>query len=141
VNGKVVREYVGGGLLGQLAARMDAEERRRREEEAAAWKEEQERMEALTAPVEELCEGAELLARATLLASGYHRHNRGEWRTSVNKEIAKASRPVGCPSPPGLTAMSEEEVEERGDHRAVEQSHGEGTKGQQEGRPRDTPDS
>jgi hypothetical protein len=80
VNGRVVREYVGGGLLGQLAARMDAQERRRREEEAAAWKEEQERMEALTAPVEELCEGVEVLARATLLASGYHRHNRGEWR-------------------------------------------------------------
>jgi hypothetical protein len=80
VSGRVVREYVGGGLLGQLAARMDAKERRRREEEAAARKEEQERMEALTAPVEELCEGVEILARATLLASGYRRHNRGEWR-------------------------------------------------------------
>jgi hypothetical protein len=79
VDGRVVREYVGGGLLGQLAARMDAEERRRREEEVAAWKEEQERMEALTAPVEELCEGVEVLARATLLASGFHRH-KGEWR-------------------------------------------------------------
>jgi hypothetical protein len=79
VDGRVVREYVGGGLLGQLAAKMDAQERRRREEEAAAWKGEQERMEALTAPVEELCEGVEVLARATLLASGYHRH-KGEWR-------------------------------------------------------------
>jgi hypothetical protein len=37
-------------------------------------------METLTAPVEELCEGVEILARAALLASGYHRHNRGEWR-------------------------------------------------------------
>jgi hypothetical protein len=80
VNGRVVREYVGGGVLGEVAARMDAEERRRREEEAAALKDEQERMETLTAPVEELCEGAEILARAALLVSGYHRHNRGEWR-------------------------------------------------------------
>jgi hypothetical protein len=79
LNGRVVREYVGGGILGQLAAQMDAQERRRREEEAAAWKEEQERMEAVAAPVEELCEGVEVLARATLLASGYHRH-KGEWR-------------------------------------------------------------
>jgi hypothetical protein len=80
VSGRVTREYVGGGILGQLAARMDTEERQRREEQARIWKEEQERMEALTAPVEELCEGVEILARATLLASGYHRHNRGEWR-------------------------------------------------------------
>jgi hypothetical protein len=80
VDGRVVREYVGSGLLGQLAARMDAELRRKRQQEAAAWKEEREQIEALTAPVEELCEGVEVLARATLLASGYHRHNRGEWR-------------------------------------------------------------
>lgn len=80
VNGKVVREYVGGGVLGELAARMDALKRHQLEEEAAAWKEERERMEALEAPVEELCEAAEVLAKAALLASGYHQHKRGEWR-------------------------------------------------------------
>ena len=80
VNGKVVREYVGGGVLGEIAARMDALERCQREEEAAAWKEERERMEALEAPTEELCEAAELLAKAALVAAGYHQHKRGEWR-------------------------------------------------------------
>src|SRR5829696_6140493 len=40
VNGQVVRKYVGGGVLGQLAARVDADERCRREEEAALWREE-----------------------------------------------------------------------------------------------------
>ena len=78
--GRVVREYVGGGVLGELAARLDAEVRRRRDEERASRREERERLEALAAPLEELCEAAEVIARAALLASGYHRHNRGEWR-------------------------------------------------------------
>ena len=80
VNGRVLREYVGGGALGQLAARLDAEERRKRQQEVAACEEEREQMEALVAPVEELCEATEILARAVLLAAGYHRHNRGGWR-------------------------------------------------------------
>jgi hypothetical protein len=78
--GKVIREYVGGGVLGELAARMDAEGRRLREEEKASRREERERLDALAAPVEELCEAAEVIARAALIASGYRRHNRGEWR-------------------------------------------------------------
>ena len=77
---RVVREYVGGGALGQIAALEDDHKRRRRQEEAALWKEERESLEKLTAPVDELCEAAEVLARAALLAAGYRRHNRGEWR-------------------------------------------------------------
>ena len=80
VNGKVVREYVGGGPVGKIAALEDEYERRRREEEAVFWKEEREHLEALAAPVEEMCETSEVIARAVLVASGYHRHNRGEWR-------------------------------------------------------------
>ena len=79
-NGRVVREYVGGGILGELAAEMDALERERREEQAARWKEEQEELDALEADVKELSEASELLVRAALLASGYRQHNRGEWR-------------------------------------------------------------
>jgi hypothetical protein len=78
--GRVIREYVGGGILGELAAQMDALERERREEQAARWKEEQEKLDALEAPVEELSETSDLLVRAALLASGYRQHNRGEWR-------------------------------------------------------------
>src|SRR5215208_6534157 len=79
-NGQVVREYVGGGLLGELAARMDAEKRQRREEETAAWREEREHLEELAGLVDELCEDVETIARATLLAAGFRRHKRGEWR-------------------------------------------------------------
>jgi hypothetical protein len=78
--GKVIREYVGGGLIGELTAHMDAEERRLREEEKVSGREERERLDALSAPVKELCEAAEVIVRAALIASGYHQHNRGEWR-------------------------------------------------------------
>ncbi len=78
--GRMVREYVGAGILGELAARMDAEDRQRREEEAAIRREEREYLDALSAPVEEFCDAAEVIARAALIASGYLRHNRGEWR-------------------------------------------------------------
>ena len=80
VGGRVIREYVGGGILGELAAQMDALERERREEQAARWKEEQQDLDALEALVNELSEASDLLIRAALLASGYHQHNRGEWR-------------------------------------------------------------
>ena len=80
VNGRVIREYIGGGVLGELAARMDALERQQREEEEALWREEREQLADLTAPVDELCEAAEVLARAALMSAGYRRHKRGEWR-------------------------------------------------------------
>jgi hypothetical protein len=38
--GKVIREYIGAGSLGELAAKTDALKRLRREEEAKAWQEE-----------------------------------------------------------------------------------------------------
>ena len=79
-SGRVIREYIGGGVLGEIAALQDEYERRQREEEAAFCKEERERLEDLMAPIDELCEAAEVLARAALVAAGYRRHNRGQWR-------------------------------------------------------------
>ena len=75
-----MREYVGGGALGELAAQQDAEKRRIRKEEANTRREERESMEELDAPLEELCRAAEILSRAVFVAAGYHQHNRGEWR-------------------------------------------------------------
>jgi hypothetical protein len=77
--GRVVREYVGGGALGEFAARTDTEERERREAEAASGRAEVKRLEELAAPVVQLYEVAEALARAHLIATGCHRH-KGEWR-------------------------------------------------------------
>ncbi len=80
VDGQVVREYIGGGAWGELAAQMDALKRCQRQEEVQALTEECKRIEALQTSLEELCEAAEVFTRATLLAAGYRRHNRGEWR-------------------------------------------------------------
>lgn len=80
VGGRVIREYVGGGPLAELAAQKDALDRLRREEKARAWREECERLETLDAETRELNDLAELLTCAALLAAGYRQHQRGEWR-------------------------------------------------------------
>jgi hypothetical protein len=79
VDGHVVREYVGGGLVGELAARFDEAEREKCKIEAARVRLELARMEALVAPIVELCEVAEVLYRATLVDGGYRRYQ-GKWR-------------------------------------------------------------
>src|SRR5215208_3958222 len=80
IGGQVVREYVGSGPLADLVAEVDNLNRQRREEQAKARREERKQLDALEAPVEELCEAAEVLAQVALYAAGYHLHNRGEWR-------------------------------------------------------------
>src|SRR5919199_690140 len=79
IGGRVVREYVGTGPVAKLAAHMDAEKRLRRQEEAQAWQEERKRMEALKAPVEELCQATDVLVEVHLVAGGYRRVA-GNWR-------------------------------------------------------------
>jgi hypothetical protein len=78
--GRVVREYVGGGALGALAAEVDARDRARRRGRAEALRKEKARLAADDAEVQAVCEAADLAARAALLAAGFHQHKRGEWR-------------------------------------------------------------
>ncbi|VTR92844.1 Uncharacterized protein OS=Singulisphaera acidiphila (strain ATCC BAA-1392 / DSM 18658 / VKM B-2454 / MOB10) GN=Sinac_7637 PE=4 SV=1 [Gemmata massiliana] len=80
VNGRVVREYIGGGRAGELVAQMDAIARDKRETERACAKIARERVEALDAPLAELNEQADLLIQAALVAAGLRQHKRGEWR-------------------------------------------------------------
>ncbi len=85
VGGRVVRMYVGAGLVGELAADADARARAERQAQEAAWQADQERIELAIAPLQEFYEVVETLARASLLLAGYHRHHRGEWRRKRGK--------------------------------------------------------
>jgi transposase len=76
---RVRKEYVGTGLIGQIAAQLDEYERRQKEEKSLYWKEEKERLVQSAAFLQELTEAAEVLVRAYLLASGFHQH-KGQWR-------------------------------------------------------------
>jgi hypothetical protein len=80
VDGRVVREYVGRGLVGELAARLDVADRERRLAQRAADRKQDEGLDSADAAVSAFCEVSEILARASLLLAGYHRHDRGEWR-------------------------------------------------------------
>ena len=80
VNGRVEREYVGAGRVAELVAEMDAIEREKRHRDASALRQEKAELAALDAELKALAERTELVARAALLAAGFHRHKRGEWR-------------------------------------------------------------
>ena len=71
--------YVGGGMLGQIAALEDEYRCRQQEEEAAYWREKQECFQRDVAFLQQLEVAAEILARAHLIAAGCHKHN-GQWR-------------------------------------------------------------
>ena len=78
-NGRVVREYVGGGIVGELAAAMDAERRAQREAQRQTWEAEQERLAALEAPLVALNAACRDLTRRYLEDAGFHQH-KGQWR-------------------------------------------------------------
>jgi hypothetical protein len=79
VNGRVVREYIGAGLIGEVAAQLDALDRDRRDLERHAERVTRAELAAQDEPLNELDALAEGLARAALLVAGYRRHKRGDW--------------------------------------------------------------
>jgi hypothetical protein len=76
---KVRKVYVGAGKIARISHEGDILRRTGRKTQREKQRAELERLDALAAPVEELSEAAEILARAHLIASGCHTH-KGEWR-------------------------------------------------------------
>lgn len=93
VNGRVVREYVGSGVVAELAAQLDAVSREERQAAAAVRRAVRTDLDALAEKFSDLNERCELLTRAALVLAGYRQHKRGEWRKRrVRNETA-------CPGP------------------------------------------
>jgi hypothetical protein len=80
---RVVRQYVGTGPIGELAAEADALARTVRARQAAARLGERTRWREAKAQVLELERLSDLFVQAALLCAGYHRHG-GQWRRSRN---------------------------------------------------------
>jgi hypothetical protein len=103
--GRVVREYVGSGPLAELAAERDANEREQREAQRAALRAERAELTDLDAALGRVCQGADLLAKAALVASGFRQHKRGEWRKKRgNPKRAEQGRPDRPGASPGVPA-------------------------------------
>lgn len=80
VDGRVVREYVGQGEIAALVEQNDLLDREKRKLDFAQERAQQDEMNALDELLNDLNEQIDLLARVVLLAAGYRRHKRGEWR-------------------------------------------------------------
>ena len=82
--------YVGaaGSPAAELAAAADLLRRLGREVAARERHAERERLRGAEAPLLDLCELTDVLARAALVLAGYHRHDRGEWRRCRETERA-----------------------------------------------------
>jgi hypothetical protein len=93
VAGRVVREYVGRGLVGELAAREDEERRAQRLADLARRQEARRREEAEARALRDLVDGLDAaalaLTTATLGAAGYHQHDRGQWRKRREHRAAR----------------------------------------------------
>ena len=79
IDGRVVREYVGCGRKGELAAMADAQRRATRKADRATIRAEQERVRAIDAALMDLHRTVDQLTRGALLAAGFERYKR-QWR-------------------------------------------------------------
>ncbi len=79
VGQKVVKEYLGAGLVAQLAANADEAVREAKRKERAEIRRIEDEMRPLNDLMAELEAGVRLLTVGSLLAAGFHQH-RGHWR-------------------------------------------------------------
>jgi hypothetical protein len=79
IDGRVVREYIGAGYVAGLISQLDALEREKRHLKKVDLHLQKTALEVLDNDMKALAQMTGLVARAALLAAGYHQHKR-QWR-------------------------------------------------------------
>ncbi|HET6456539.1 MAG TPA: hypothetical protein VFI02_19210 [Armatimonadota bacterium] len=80
VNGRIIREYVGKGYMGELASAMDEIDRTEQQAKAEALRTQIGQLDRIEEMVEAVYSTADEITVSSLESAGYHRHHRGEWR-------------------------------------------------------------
>jgi hypothetical protein len=80
IGGRVVKQYVGVGYIGELTAKYDAATRAERAVDAEDDRQARDELNDLDAALDPLHDLADALTAAALVAAGFHRHHRGPWR-------------------------------------------------------------
>ncbi len=76
----MVSDYLGTGPAAELCWARHEEERQNYVRERERIRSLRAGLEAADEEINRICSLADLMIRAELLAAGFHRHNRGEWR-------------------------------------------------------------
>jgi hypothetical protein len=95
VGGRVVREYVGCGIVGRLAAELDAQDRTRRTAEVEALRQYRAQLGPSDETIMSLAAACTLIVEATLLAAGLYRHG-GEWRPRGGRSNPNKTGRIPC---------------------------------------------
>jgi hypothetical protein len=79
VNGRTIREYIGAGEAGRLAAQYDQERRQEVRKRHEAARQLMAELRAVDQTISSLCHRTEIAARAAMFTAGFYQHHR-EWR-------------------------------------------------------------
>lgn len=94
VGGKVVREYVGSGKVGELAEQLDEIQRTNRQlaRKSAADPQIADLGLGASKILEDFDALADRIGRALMISAGFHQHKRGNWRRRRGNERNEKER-------------------------------------------------
>ena len=92
---RVVKQYVGGGSVGEAAAKEDSERRAARMAMREAERNRRQAYDAVQQLLRRVCDEANAVFEAAMLADGYHRPGRKSWRRRRVREAKTEIRTKG----------------------------------------------